>query len=35
MSENSPSCIRFGVSRFCPACKSENLITGGKTANGK
>ena len=35
MSENSPSCIRFGVSHFCPVCKSEHLIKSGKTANGK
>jgi IS1 family transposase len=35
MRENSPSCIRFGVSHFCPVCKSEHLIKSGKTANGK
>lgn len=35
MNQSSPSCIRFGVSYFCPVCKSENLIKSGKTANGK
>jgi insertion element IS1 protein InsB len=35
MNENIPSCFRFGVSHFCPDCKSENLIKSGKTANNK
>jgi insertion element IS1 protein InsB len=35
MNENNLSYSRFGVSHFCLACKSENLIKSGKTVNGK
>ena len=35
MEENTSSCIKFGVSHFCPVCKSENLIKSGRTTNGK
>ena len=35
MVEKDISCIRFGVSYFCPACRSEHLIKSGKTATGK
>jgi len=35
MKEKSISCFRFGVSYFCPVCKSEHLIKSGKTTNGK
>src|ERR1035437_5876156 len=35
MTENNPSCIRFGVSHFCPVCKSNQLIKSGKTATSK
>jgi insertion element IS1 protein InsB len=35
MNENNPSCSRFGVSHFCPVCKSIHLIKSGKTATGK
>jgi len=35
MDQNNPSCSRFGVSYFCPVCKSEFLIKSGKTATDK
>ena len=35
MDQNNPSCFRFGVSHFCPLCKSKHLIKSGKTTNGK
>ena len=35
MKKNSPSCFKFGVSYFCPVCKSVHLIKSGFTDNKK
>ncbi len=35
MKANSPSCIKFGVSYFCPVCGSVHLKKDGRTSNAK
>lgn len=35
MNKYNPSCFRFGVGYFCPACKSDNLIKSSVTGDKK